>query len=170
MDKVYKVVNIFHAATRWQRRRAGDVTKLHRTCEVPETTSLRISKYREALLNFDAQSYCNTLQNHPRAIKNKWSINGQLRFCFRITQSCTMPKQQRTLRSFRCEVLDYPTYSLVLSPCDFHAFGQLMMVLKGYTSPAITRSVMLGRVVPSSVFLLLHRRWRKNLFHIVKLA
>ena len=76
--------------------------------------------------------YCETLQSLRKSIKSK-----RLEL---LTESVVLlhdnacPHASRVTHvkraKFKWEQLDYPSYSLNMSPCDFHVFGPLINHLK----------------------------------------
>ena len=81
----------------------------------------------------NSAQYCSTLTKLRKAIKNKRP--GLLTQGVILLHDNARPhvsqETQRTLNSFRWEVLEHPPYSPDMSPCDFHIFGPLKRALQG---------------------------------------
>ncbi|GBM01336.1 Histone-lysine N-methyltransferase SETMAR [Araneus ventricosus] len=73
----------------------------------------------------DSTQYCSTLKKPRKAIRSLLTLllhdNARPHVSF---------ETQTTLQNFRSGVLEHPSYSPDLSPCDFHIFGPLKRALQ----------------------------------------
>ena len=81
--------------------------------------------------NINAHYYCDVLKHLRRHI---WEKRPGLAVVFHQDNAPAHKAKmtQDLLRSFKWEILEHPSYSPNLAPCDFYLFPQVKKLLKGY--------------------------------------